>query len=77
MTSSTTRADASRFWHRENSFVTHRPTGVGKALTGGGDRAERDSDVLWQDPAPGRYNRAADARANAEQWGSVCWPSSE
>jgi hypothetical protein len=69
-------------WHRENSFVTHRPKGIfcygffphgGRpAGKGTGYRATAigpgvTPDVLWQGPAPGRYNRAADARANAEQ----------
>jgi hypothetical protein len=69
-------------WHRENSFVTHRPKGIfcygffphGGRPAGKGTRYRATAigpgvtpDVLWQGPAPGRYNRAADARANAEQ----------
>ena len=81
-------------WHRENSFVTHRPKGIfcygffphgGRpAGKGTGYRATAigpgvTPDVLWQGPAPGRYNRAADARANAEQRASfsdrLCRPN--
>ena len=69
-------------WHRENSFVTHRPRGIfcygffphGGRPAGRGTRYRATAigpgvtpDVLWQGTAPGRYNRAADARANAEQ----------
>lgn len=69
-------------WRRENSFVTHRPTGIfcygffphGRHRAGKGTRYRATAvgpgvtpDVLWQGPAPGPYNRAADARANAEQ----------
>ena len=76
-------------WHRENSFVTHRPKGIfcygffphgGRpAGKGTGYRATAigpgvTPDVLWQGPAPGRYNRAADARANAEQRASFSDP---
>ena len=62
--------------------MTHRPKGIfcygffphGGRPAGKGTRYRATAigpgvtpDVLWQGPTPGRYNRAADARANAEQ----------
>jgi hypothetical protein len=71
-----------RGWRRENSFVTHRgsgifcygffphgahPAGTGKAyritLVGPGVLP----DLLWEAKAPGPYNAAQDAIANADQ----------
>jgi hypothetical protein len=61
-------------WHRENSFVAHRPKGIfcygffphrGRPA-GRGTRYRATAigpgvtpDVLWQGPTPGPYNRAA------------------
>ena len=69
-------------WRRENSFVTHRPTGIfcygffphGRRPAGKGTRYRATAigpgvtpDVLWKGPAPGPYNRTVDTLANAEQ----------
>ena len=67
-------------WRRENSFLTHNPNGTfcyGFYPHGGhpsGDGKEYRAtvmgpgvtpDVMWEGPAPGPYERAADAAANA------------
>ena len=69
-------------WRRENSFVTHRPTGIfcygffphGRRPAGKGTRYRATAigpgvtpDVLWKGPTPGPYNRIVDALANAVQ----------
>lgn len=69
-------------WRRENSFVTHRSTGIfcyglwphGRHPAGKGTRYRvtvmgpgLTPDVQWEGPAPGPYSRAADQRANVEQ----------
>jgi hypothetical protein len=66
-------------WRRENSFLTHRPTGVfcysvnphgtHPAGTGAEYRATVigpgvTPDVMWQGPSPGPYDAAADLVAN-------------
>src|SRR5687767_6543502 len=69
-------------WHRENSFLAHRPRGNfcygfyphGGRPVGKG-RAYRATaigpgvtpDVFWEGKAPGPYDRLVDLRANAEQ----------
>jgi hypothetical protein len=68
-------------WKRENSFLTHAPGGGfcygfyahGHGV-GNGKRYRATvigpgvtPDVMWQGPAPGAYDAAADARANAAQ----------
>lgn len=69
-------------WRRENSFVVHRPKGIfcyglfphGNRPPGKG-RAYRITvvgpgvlpDLFWEAPAPGPYQRVADAAANAVQ----------
>jgi hypothetical protein len=69
-------------WHRENSFLAHRPRGnfcygfyphAGRPV--GKGRAYRATaigpgvtpDVFWEGKAPGPYDRVVDLRANAEQ----------
>jgi hypothetical protein len=71
-----------RGWRRENSFLTHRPTGA--FCYGFYPRAGRPAgkgttyratvigpgvtpDVVWMGPSPGPYDAARDAAANAEQ----------
>jgi hypothetical protein len=71
-----------RGWRRENSFVTHRPSGIfcygffphGSRASGRGTGYRATvvgpgvlPDLLWQASARGSYERHADARANAEQ----------
>ena len=71
-----------RGWQRENGFLTHRPNGVfcygfwrhGSHPVGRGTRYRVTAvgpgvtpDVVWAGQAPGRYDRTADQRANAEQ----------
>lgn len=69
-------------WRRENSFLTHRPSGVfcygfyphGKRPSGKG-QAYRATivgpgvtpDISWQGPAPGPYEPGRDRERNAEQ----------
>jgi hypothetical protein len=69
-------------WRRENSFLTHKPTGafcygfyprVGRPA-GVGTRYRATvigpgvtPDVMWEGPSPGPYDAALDAAANAEQ----------
>jgi hypothetical protein len=68
-------------WHRENSFLTHSPKGAfcygffshGSHPIGKGTeyRATAEGpgvapDVMWTGPAPGAYDQAADATANAD-----------
>jgi hypothetical protein len=69
-------------WRRENSFLTHKPTGGfcygfyphGPHPVGNGTRYRATvigpgvtPDVMWEGPAPGPYDAAADAEANAAQ----------
>ena len=69
-------------WKRENSFVTHNPTGAfcygfyphGGRPTGDGTRYRATvvgpgvtPDVVWEGPSPGPYDAARDEAANAEQ----------
>jgi hypothetical protein len=69
-------------WSRENSFLTHKPTGAfcygfypRAGRPAGKGRRYRATvvgpgvtpDVFWEGPAPGPYDAARDAAANAEQ----------
>jgi hypothetical protein len=69
-------------WKRENSFLTHQPTGGfcygfyphGPHPVGAGKKIRATvigpgvtPDVMWEGPAPGAYDAAADAEANAHQ----------
>jgi hypothetical protein len=69
-------------WRRENSFVTHNPTGAfcygfyprAGRPTGNGKRYRATvvgpgvtPDVVWEGPSPGPYDAARDKAANAEQ----------
>jgi hypothetical protein len=69
-------------WRRENGFLTHSPNGSfcygfyphGSHPAGKGRRYRAtvvgpgvEPDVMWEGAAPGRFDRAADRRANAEQ----------
>jgi hypothetical protein len=69
-------------WHRENSFLTHRPTGFfcygfyphGKRPSGQGRLYRATAvgpgvtpDLFWQGRAPGAYDPATDAARNEEQ----------
>jgi hypothetical protein len=69
-------------WQRENSFLTHKPTGGfcygfyphGGHPVGNGTRYRATvigpgvtPDVMWEGPAPGAYDTARDAEANAAQ----------
>jgi hypothetical protein len=69
-------------WKRENSFLTHKPTGAfcygfypRAGRPAGKGRRYRATvvgpgvtpDVFWEGPAPGPYDAASDAAANAEQ----------
>jgi hypothetical protein len=71
-----------RGWRRENSFVTHRPTGIwcyslnphGRHPAGNGRRYRITMqspgalpDIRWQGRSLGAYDRARDRRANAQQ----------
>ena len=71
-------------WRRENSFLTHAPGGAfcygfyahGGHGVGNGTRYRATvigpgvtPDVMWQGPAPGAFDAAADAHANAAQRG--------
>lgn len=71
-----------RGWHRENSFVVHKPKGIfcygffphgpHPAGTGKWYRATALGpgvlpDVMWSAPAPGKYDPELDKRANEEQ----------
>lgn len=68
-------------WRRENSFLTHKPTGAfcysfnphGSHPAGKGEQYRATimgpgvtPDVMWQGPSPGPYDKAADATANQE-----------
>jgi hypothetical protein len=72
-------------WKRENSFLAHRPRGTfcygfyphGPRPAGRGTKYRATvigpgvtPDVLWEGPAPGAYDRAADQAANEEQRGA-------
>jgi hypothetical protein len=67
-------------WKRENSFLTHKGTGVfcysvnphGEHPTGKGAKYRATiigpgllPDLMWEGVSPGTYDRAADAVANA------------
>jgi hypothetical protein len=69
-------------WKRENSFLTHQPGGTfcygffphGARPPGKGAKYRATiigpgvvPDVMWEGPAPGAYDRAADQAANDEQ----------
>jgi hypothetical protein len=64
-------------WERENSFLAHRPTGVFCYMVRPGGRGQRyratvigpgvTPDVVWEGVAPGAFDEARDAEANAEQ----------
>lgn len=69
-------------WKRENSFLTHKPTGAfcygfypRAGRPAGKGRQYRATvvgpgvtpDVFWEGPAPGPYDAVRDAAANAEQ----------
>lgn len=69
-------------WQRENSFVTHNPTGIfcygffphGERLSGIGEAYRATvvgtgvlPDQLWQGSTLGPYDRDRDAKANAER----------
>jgi hypothetical protein len=69
-------------WKRENSFLTHKPSGGfcygfyphGAHPVGNGKRYRATvigpgvmPDVMWQGPAPSAFDAARDATANAEQ----------
>ena len=69
-------------WRRENSFLTHKPTGGfcygfyphGRYPVGNGKRYRATvigpgvtPDVMWQGPAPGAYEPSVDAQANTDQ----------
>jgi hypothetical protein len=71
-------------WHRENGFLAQRPIGVfcyglyphGSRPAGKGTRYPATAigpgvapDVMWEGPAPGPFNRAHEAQANAHQRG--------
>jgi hypothetical protein len=71
-----------RGWHRENSFVTHRASGIfcyalhprSRPINPKGTRYRVTAmgpgvtpDLMWQGKAPGPYNAQQDAQANAEQ----------
>lgn len=68
-------------WKRENSFLTHRPTGAfcysfnphGSHPAGKGEQYRATiigpgvaPDVMWQGPSPGPYDKAADEAANQQ-----------
>lgn len=68
-------------WRRENSFLTHEPTGgfcygfyPHRGAPGRGTRYRATAigpgvtpDVVWQGPAPGAYDPRRDAAANEQQ----------
>lgn len=69
-------------WKRENSFLTHKPTGGfcygfyphGAHPVGNGRKYRATvigpgvtPDVIWEGPAPAAYDAATDAEANAHQ----------
>lgn len=68
-------------WERENSFLTHRPTGgfcygfyphgpspgTGKKYRATVIGPGVTPDVMWEGPAPGAYDAARDTEANAHQ----------
>ena len=69
-------------WKRENSFLTHKPTGGfcygfyphGPHPVGNGKKYRATvigpgvtPDVMWEGPAPGAYDSAVDAQANDAQ----------
>jgi hypothetical protein len=69
-------------WHRENSFLTNRPTGFfcygfyphGRRPSGKGTLYRATAvgpgvtpDLFWQGRAPGPYDAATDAERNAQQ----------
>jgi hypothetical protein len=64
-------------WKRENSFLAHRPTGVFCYMVRPGGRGQRyratvigpgvTPDVVWEGVAPGPFEAAREAEANAEQ----------
>jgi hypothetical protein len=71
-------------WRRENSFLTHKPTGGfcygfyphGSHPVGNGKRYRATvigpgvtPDVMWQGPAPGPYDPSVEAQANEAQRG--------
>jgi hypothetical protein len=71
-----------RGWRRENSFVSHRPTGIfcyalhprSRPISPKGSRYRVTAmgpgvtpDLMWQGDSPGPYDAQADALANAEQ----------
>jgi hypothetical protein len=71
-------------WHRENGFLAQRPIGVfcyglyphGSRPAGKGTRYRATvigpgvaPDVMWEGPAPGPFNMAHEAQANAHQRG--------
>jgi hypothetical protein len=71
-----------RGWRRENSFLSHKPTGAfcysfnphgsHPAGTGSAYRATAEGpgvtpDVIWQGTAPGPYDRRLDVAANAQE----------
>jgi len=64
-------------WKRENSFLAHRPTGVFCYMVRPGGRGQRyratvigpgvTPDIVWEASAPGAFDPAREAEANAEQ----------
>jgi hypothetical protein len=69
-------------WKRENSFLTHKPTGgfcygfyphAGRPVGNGKQYRATvigpgvTPDVMWQGPAPAAYDATVDAQANADQ----------
>lgn len=69
-------------WRRENSFLTHNPTGNfcyglfphRDRPSGGGERYRATvigpgvtPDLVWESPSPGAYDPGRDAAANGEQ----------
>ncbi len=69
-------------WKRENSFLTHKPTGAfcygfyphGRNPIGAGKKYRATvigpgvaPDVMWEGPAPAAYDTARDAQANTAQ----------
>jgi hypothetical protein len=66
-----------RGWERENSFLAHRPTGVFCYMVRPAGRGQTyratvigpgvTPDIVWEGRAPGAFDEARDAEANAEQ----------
>ena len=69
-------------WKRENSFLTHKPTGAfcygfyphGRYPIGAGKKYRATvigpgvtPDVMWEGPAPAHYDAARDGQANTDQ----------